>query len=123
MLININTMYWNNIYFDVIRHEPMNDDYKSDHKFGAHNGEVLISLNKIHLKDKHQNFIADIKEIKNIETSLPNKLLVIHFWDYDIVMSSQKDSHLKTLSETLSLSHNHLIVRDYMALGAQVNNM
>jgi hypothetical protein len=74
-----------------------------------HHGDIYIYLNRIYLYDDKRWYKANIQDIKEIKTILPKKQILIQFWNFDIVLCTQKYSHLLALRDFLNLSQNYLL--------------
>ncbi len=81
-----------------------------------HHGDIYIYLNQIYLHDKKRWYKADIEDIKNIQTILNRKQLLIRFWNYDILLFCKEYSYLLALRDFLNLSQNYFMSRNYIPM-------
>ena len=108
-----NMIHKSNVYFDVV--VPMlKDDSPSFYPYNQmHHGEIYVFQNKIYLRDDSRWYKANIWDIRDIKTMLPLKLILIRFWNYDMVISCKEHSHLLALRDFLSLSQNYFKSKNF----------
>lgn len=106
-MAEMNMIHESDIYFDVV--EPMVGKYPSGEQMPErmHHGEIYIYLNRMYLHDGKRWYKAKIEDIKDIETVIAQKKILIHFWNYDIVLFCSKYSHLLALRDFLFLLNNN----------------
>jgi hypothetical protein len=94
------------VYFDVIEPEMMDRISVENTDEQLHHGEIYISLCQIFLHDNKRWYKANIQDIKDIKTDLSHKQLIIHFCEFDMVLSCRDHAHLMALRDFLYLSQN-----------------
>jgi len=110
------------VYFNVMTHSSSEVEPPVQQVNQMYHGSINISLNRIYLNSNDQSYKAEIQDIKSIETQMNKKLLLIHFWDQDMVIACKQQSQLVALRDLISLSRNYLTSRNYMFLGSSTIN-
>ena len=117
---DMNTIHNSDVYFNVIMQTSSEDGPVAQPSNQMRHGEVYISLNRIYLNSGNQSYKGDIQDIKSIETEMRRKLILIRFWNLDMVIACKEQSELLALRDVISLSRNYLSSRNYMFLGSSV---
>ena len=77
-----------------------------------HHGEIYIYLNQIYLFDGNHWYRANIDDIKEIQAIAVQKQILIHFWNFDLILYCKDYSHLMALRDFLYLSQNNDYIMD-----------
>lgn len=109
ILCKVDLVHKSDVYFDVVKTKIRRPEPFERNEKQLHHGEIYIYLNQIYLYDNKRWFKANIEDIKNIETLLRRKQILIHFLNYDMVLFCKKNSHLMALRDFLKLSHNYFL--------------
>lgn len=115
-LTEVSLIHKSDVYFDVL--DPMmNDDMSVRHvKPIMHHGEIYIYQDHIFLFDNLRWYRAEIKDIKEIKSNSNQKLIMIHFFNFDLVLSCKEYSHLLALRDYLFLAQRNQFLSDNLML-------
>ena len=110
----IDLIHKSDVYFNVLMPIVTEDSNNICSGGQMHHGDIYIYLNRIYLyADKHW-YKANVQDIKGIKTNLPQKQILIQFWNFDIVLCTQKYSHLLALRDFLNLSQNYFLKKNVL---------
>ena len=79
-----------------------------------HQGEIYISLGQIYLHGNRRWYTAKIQDIQEIKTIVTRRQMIIRFWDFTLILSCKKFSHLMALRDFLFLTQNVPTVKNIM---------
>ena len=112
----VNLIHKSDVSFDVI--EPIGEKKKMKSlKYLSRHGEIFIYQNQIFLHDGNRWYKADIQDIKEIKSLSNQKRILIHFNNFDLILSCLEHSHLLALRDYLFLAHknnpaDNLLIRE-----------
>jgi hypothetical protein len=118
-LSEINLIHKSDVYFDVLDPMIVDDDLNTQHRKPRtllHRGEIYIYQNKIFLSDGVRWYKANIKDIKEIKSNSNQKQILIHFLDFDLVLSCEEYSHLLALRDYLFLAQKNYVIDNNLML-------
>ena len=120
ILCKVNLVHKSDVYFDVVKTKIRRPEPFERAEKRMHHGEIYIYLNQIYLYDNKRWFKAKIEDIKEIETLLRRKQILIHFLNYDMVLFCERYSHLMALRDFLNLSYNYFLSNNFIPSKSKV---
>ncbi len=109
----INLIHKSDVYFDVV--VPLVEEaLPTSGMEQMHHGDIYVYLNKIYLRDDKRWYKANIRDIKDIKTVIPQKQLLIYFSNFNVVLHCEEYSQLLALRDFLNLSQHYFKQRRYI---------
>jgi hypothetical protein len=81
-----------------------------------HYGEIYIYQDFIFLRDGIRWYRAEIKDIKEIKANSNEKYILIHFFNFDLVLSCREYAHLLALRDYLFLAQRNNVISNNLML-------
>ena len=113
-LTEINLIHKSDVYFDVVEPTATGQKVAIRTKSSMRFGEIYIYLNQIYLNDGARWYIADIHEIQEIRSLSNQKQILIHFINFDLILSCEEYTHLLALRDFLFLAQKNFMVDNLM---------
>jgi hypothetical protein len=115
-LAEVRLIHKSDIFFDVLEPMTYNLDLDNEPDDLIHKGEMYIYQKQIYLFNGLNWYKANIDDIKEIKSLTRQKRMLIHFLNYDLLLSCNEYSHLMALRDFLNLYQEVNLIEDDIIL-------
>jgi hypothetical protein len=108
-LVEVTLIHKSDISFNLLKPKTSLDDMQEIYniKKPMNHGEMYIYQDNIYFYNGLNWYKANIYDIKEIKSLTHEKQILIHFINYDLLISCDDFSHLQALRDFLNLYHDH----------------
>lgn len=113
-LATANMIHKTDVYFEVVRQSEDEEQVNGYDMDKMRHGEIYIYQDQIYLFDGKRWYRARVQDIKEIKSLTSQKQILIHFWDFDLVLFCREYTHLMALRDFLFLSQNNPVHDNFL---------
>ncbi|WP_455393147.1 hypothetical protein [[Eubacterium] cellulosolvens] len=113
-MTGVSLIHKSDVSFDVLEPIMNPDKIKQKPMHLTHHGEIYIYLNDIFLFDGNKWYRANISDIKEIKSFSNKRRILIHFSNFDLIISCADYTHLLALRDFLFLAQQNSSIENLM---------